>query len=143
METRNLRKFFWALLLVSCMLHCLVNFVPTSKTCNCYDNAIDCCWLLLCMIGPLVDTEDPYYTFLIELIQIVQLIFSPVIKTNSIQYLKQLITDHLSKFKELFLNANVLPKQHYLIHIPSTITMLGPSMVPGTYTLLIYCITTC
>ena len=33
--------------LVSCMLHCLVNFVPTSKTCNCYDNAIDCyyAWL--------------------------------------------------------------------------------------------------
>ena len=33
-----------------------------------------CYWLLLCMIGPLVDNENPYYTFLIELIQIVQLI---------------------------------------------------------------------
>ena len=50
----------------------------------------------------------------------------PVIKTNSVQYLKQLITDHLSKFKELFPNANVLPKQYYLIDIPSTITLLGP-----------------
>ena len=58
------------------------------------------------MIGPLVDFEDSYYTFLIELIQIVQFIFPPVIKTNGIQYLKQLITDHLSKFKELFPNAN-------------------------------------
>ena len=70
--------------------------------------------------------EDAYYQFLVELIQIVQLIFSPVIKIDSIHYLKQAIEDHLCTFGKLFPQYNITPKQHYLIHLPSTIQMLGP-----------------
>ncbi len=82
--------------------------------------------LLPFILGPLVDTSDDYYLFIVQLIQIVQLIFSPVIKLETINQLTVLIEQHLSKFKELFPNCNILPKQHYLLHIPSTIRMLGP-----------------
>ena len=61
-----------------------------------------------------------------ELIEIVQIIFSPVVKSDTIDQLRALIAEHLSKFKDLFPNINILPKQHYLIHIPTTIQMLGP-----------------
>ncbi|CAB4011337.1 Hypothetical predicted protein [Paramuricea clavata] len=94
--------------------------------------------LLPFIIGPLVDSEDPYYLFLVELIHIVQLVFSPVIKIGTIHYLKQIIDEHLSNFKKLFPNSNILPKHHYLVHIPSTIQQLGPmekfdvsSLLPG------------
>ncbi len=62
--------------------------------------------LFLCalpyILSPMIDTSDEHYTFLVELIQIVQLVFTPVIKLESIQFLKQLIEEHLAKFKELF-----------------------------------------
>ena len=82
--------------------------------------------LLPFIIGPLVSTEDQYYSFLMELIEIVQIIFSPVIKSDTIDQLRVLIAQHLSKFKDLFPNINILPKHHYLVHIPTTIQMLGP-----------------
>ena len=70
--------------------------------------------LLPFIIGPLVSTEDQYYSFLMELIEIVQIIFSPVIKSDTIDQLRVLIAQHLSKFKDLFPNINILPKHHYL-----------------------------
>lgn len=82
--------------------------------------------LLPFLISPLIDTDDQYYQFLLQLIQIVQLIFSPVIKLDTIKHLAELIEQHLSQFKELFPNCNITPKQHYLLHIPTSIQMLGP-----------------
>ena len=70
--------------------------------------------------------DDAYYQFLVELIHIVLLIFSLVIKRESIHYLKLAIEEHLTTFRKLFPQCNITPKQHYLIHTPSTIQMLGP-----------------
>ena len=58
--------------------------------------------LLPFILGPLVDMDDAYYQFLVELIHIVQLIFSPVIKKESIHYLKLAIEEHLTTFRKLF-----------------------------------------
>ena len=52
--------------------------------------------------------------------------FAPVIRLDSIQNLKKLIEEHLNKFKELFPGKNILPKQHYMLHIPAMIEHLGP-----------------
>ena len=82
--------------------------------------------LLPFFIAPFVDTNNEYYTFLMELIQIVQIIMSPVITIDTIQHLKQLIAEHLTKFTMLFPDKNILPKQHYLIHIPNMIKSVGP-----------------
>ena len=42
------------------------------------------------------------------------------------QDLKVLIENHLRKFKDLFTDKNLIPKQHYIIHIPEMIQLLGP-----------------
>ena len=82
--------------------------------------------LLPFFLAPMVDTNDSHFLFLIELIQMVQLIYSPVIKLDTLQCLKQMISEHLVKFSELFPDKNILPKQHYLIHIPEMIKSIGP-----------------
>ena len=64
--------------------------------------------------------------FLTELMQIVSIVFSPVITLESVQCLKQMISEHLLKFTELFPDNNILPKHHYMIHIPTMIKNLGP-----------------
>ena len=51
---------------------------------------------------------------------------TPVISIETAQMLKVLISRHCRKFKELFLLQNIIPKQHYLVHLPSTIEKYGP-----------------
>ena len=82
--------------------------------------------LLPFFINTFVGMDSQEYTFMTELIHIVQVIYSPVIRTKTIQDLKILIENHLKKFKELFPDKNVIPKQHYLIHTPEMIKLLGP-----------------
>lgn len=73
-----------------------------------------------------VDQTDKYYLFLIQLMRIVNLLFAPMIKSKSIELLKFLITDHLHEFTQLFPDVNIIPKQHYMIHLPTMILDLGP-----------------
>ena len=73
-----------------------------------------------------MDSQE--YTFVTELIHIVQVIYSPVISATTIQDLKVLIENHLRKFKELFPDKNIIPKQHYLIHMPEMIKLLRPTI---------------
>ena len=82
--------------------------------------------LLPFFISNHVDAEDEHFLFLIELSSIVNLLYAPIIKIESIQVLRQLIREHLHKFTTLFEDVNILPKQHYLIHLPTMITQLGP-----------------
>lgn len=82
--------------------------------------------LLPFFLSKLVDITDEYYCFMIQLLEITQIMFSPFLHLNTIQHSKQLIQEHLIEFKRLFPEKNILPKQHYLIHLPKMITMYGP-----------------
>ena len=57
-----------------------------------------------------------------------------MIKEETIEHLKQLISQHLLKFKELFPEKNITPKQHYLLHIPGMIRLLGPMTRSACFT---------
>lgn len=72
------------------------------------------------------DVNNPYIEFITELCEFVQIILAPVISIETVQMLKILISRHCRKFKELFPNHNIIPKQHYLLHLPSTIEKYGP-----------------
>lgn len=67
-----------------------------------------------------------YRQLIIELIEIVQIVFAPVISIATVSRLKLLIKNHLKHWKELFPDHSVTPKQHYMIHLPSQIKSLGP-----------------
>ena len=82
--------------------------------------------LLPFIMCSLVDDGDAYYVLLTQL-AIVQIVFSPVIYSiQTANLLKLLIAEHLSAFKQMFPDINIIPKQHYLIHIPKIIKQLGP-----------------
>ena len=82
--------------------------------------------LLPFILSSLIDEDDHYYELLKELIAIVQIIFSPVVSLDTVNLLKVLIAKHLSQFKDKFPDVNIIPKQHYMIHIPTMIQQLGP-----------------
>ncbi|XP_028418281.1 uncharacterized protein LOC114543534 [Dendronephthya gigantea] len=78
------------------------------------------------ILSSLVNEHDKFYHLVTELISIVQILFSPVISINTVNQLKDLIAEHLTRFKDCFPSTNIIPKQHYLIHMPSMIKQLGP-----------------
>ena len=82
--------------------------------------------LLPFMLCDLVEDDDEHYLLLKQLIEIVNIVFSPIISLETTNLLKLLIAEHLSKFKQLFPHVNITPKQHYLVHLPMMIKQLGP-----------------
>lgn len=71
------------------------------------------------------DFNNRYVAFLVKLCEITLILMSPIISYESVQMLKMIISDHLRKFTYLFPDKNIIPKQHYLIHLPSTIEKFG------------------
>lgn len=67
------------------------------------------------------DVDNEYVKFIIRLIEIVQIVLAPIISLQTIVRLKSMIEQHLYQFKQLFPESNVIPKQHYMLHIPSQI----------------------
>lgn len=65
-----------------------------------------------------IDSCNEYVHLLTELCEIVQIIMAPVISVDTIQMLKVLIPSHLRQFKHLFPDQNIMPKQHYMGHLP-------------------------
>ena len=84
--------------------------------------------VLLKILPFLIDTakDTEYYKIILELIEIVKILFAPVIGLQTINELKRLIEQHLKHMKSVFPDNNITPKQHYLIHAPSQIKLLGP-----------------
>ena len=73
------------------------------------------------MIGDLIPEHDPYWDNYLLLLTIVDYIFAPTLSKSSSAFLTVLINEHLSDFCELYPNCSIIPKQHYLIHIPDWI----------------------
>lgn len=84
--------------------------------------------LILLKILPFIlnDIDSEYVKFILKLIQIVQIILAPVISLGTVLRLRYMIEQHLHQFKELFSESSIIPKQHYMLHLPSQIISFGP-----------------
>lgn len=73
-----------------------------------------------------VDISDPVYTCFATLLEITSTLFSPAICKSTVALLDLQIGHYLQMFKKCFSEKNIIPKQHYLIHLPGSILQLGP-----------------
>ena len=69
---------------------------------------------------------NAYWRLLLLLLQIVNIVFSPVITEGMTICLKHLIIDHHRLFKELYPQQKLIPKHHFMIHYPRIIRKIGP-----------------
>lgn len=77
------------------------------------------------ILSNLCANNDRWYNSLItELIEICQIVFSPVISLPTINLLKLKIGTHLASFREYCPNVNIMAD--YMIHVPRMIKELGP-----------------
>ncbi|KAJ8043114.1 hypothetical protein HOLleu_10075 [Holothuria leucospilota] len=83
--------------------------------------------LLPLMISDIIqDFNDEVWQLILSLREIVDLVCSPCISCEQLQYLQDLITFYLQSRQKLFPEQNVKPKHHYLTHYPKLITQFGP-----------------
>ena len=73
------------------------------------------------MIGEHIPPTDEHWQNYLQLLQIVDLLFAPSISEDEVGYLSVLITEHHQKFISLYSNSMLLPKHHYMIHMPRLI----------------------
>ena len=71
------------------------------------------------LIGDLIDENDDYWENYLKLLRIMELIFAPVISDDKMDYLQVLIQDYMTNFVQLYPQRPLVPKMHYLIHMPT------------------------
>ena len=81
--------------------------------------------MLPLFLGGKVNCNDPHWNTFLSLLEIMGICFAHKVTFSSIINLKRLIKEHLTLFKSVYPDARILPKQHYLVHLPTQIMMFG------------------
>ena len=92
--------------------------------------------LLPLMIGADVPCHNQQWECFLQLMIIVDYVFAPVTSIEVIDYVKDLIETHHQSFKELYPSAPIIPKLHYMIHIPDWIERLVHNIIIMSCTLV-------
>ncbi len=71
--------------------------------------------LLPLAVGPKVPADDERWVNFILLMKIVGYLFSP---KDDAAYLQALISDHHEEFCRAYPEASVMPKMHFMVHMP-------------------------
>lgn len=87
-------------------------------------------WLLSCVLplilADFIDTNSERWKCLISLLEIMSVCLSHKISIPAVLYMKRAIKEHLGLFNKIYPQANIIPKQHYLVLLPSQTLKFGP-----------------
>ena len=74
--------------------------------------------ILPLIIGEYVPEDDVRWKLYLDLMNIVDLLLSPTTTDDHAAYLATLISDHHHDFCEIYSDASVIPKMHFMVHMP-------------------------
>ena len=77
--------------------------------------------ILPLVIGDLVPRGNAKWENFIAMMKIVDLLFAPTITEELLGYLSQIIEGHHHSFTTLYPGESVIPKMHFMIHMPRLI----------------------
>ena len=77
--------------------------------------------ILPLLIADHVPSDDDYWQLFLQLMKIVDHLFCPQVSEDEIGYLSVQINDHHTKFIRLYPNQSVIPKMHFVVHMPRLI----------------------
>ena len=77
--------------------------------------------LLPLLMGKFIPKEDTRWENYLVLLHITDYLLAPSIHPDEVAHLKALIEDHHSTFAKLYPEASVIPKMHYMVHMPRLI----------------------
>jgi len=74
------------------------------------------------ILGANVPETDEKWQLFLQMLEITDIIFSPVTSPNQSANLALLIEEHHLAFKRLYPNCSIIPKMHYVVHYPRVMT---------------------
>lgn len=83
--------------------------------------------LLPIMICDYIPEHNKYWTFLLQLCDLFELLCAPTWSLSDIEQFREMYQNHLICFTELFPSSSLIPKHHNLIHYPSMVLKNGPA----------------
>ena len=69
-------------------------------------------------IGHKVPNENPHWLHYLEILEIMDLLFSPIVRPETPGYLEVLLQQSLENFTTLYRDHNILPKMHFYYTCP-------------------------
>ena len=89
-------------------------------------------YIIGCILGDYVPEEDEHWLLVITLLQIMNIVFSPVLSISDTILLRLKIKAHHELFLKLFPNRWLTPKMHLMVHYPRLIRTIGPLILHWT-----------
>ncbi len=74
--------------------------------------------ILPIVIGDLVPERDPYWENYLIMMRIADLLFTNKLYEDGVGYMAHLIQVHHTNFKHLYPGASIIPKMHFMLHMP-------------------------
>lgn len=81
--------------------------------------------LLPVMIGHIIPEDNAHWLHFLEVLDILDLIFSPFVRPETPGYLEVLLEQNLQAFHNLYPDNSILPKMHFLVHMPTFLARFG------------------
>jgi hypothetical protein len=73
------------------------------------------------LIADLIPGENAHWILFLQLLEITQICFSPTISKDQVAFLQIMICDHHHEFRRLYVECSIIPKMHFMIHMPTMI----------------------
>ena len=74
--------------------------------------------ILPLVIGDYVPEDDEHWRLYLQMMDIVDILFAPSTSDDYAAYVATLISDHHHDFCRLYLHSSILPKMHFMVHMP-------------------------
>ena len=79
-------------------------------------------WLLArtlpVLVGDRIPDDDERWENFLRMMDIVDRLFSPKTSEDDATYVRWLISDHHNEFCRLYPTMSVIPKMHFMVHMP-------------------------
>ena len=77
--------------------------------------------MLPLLIGDLVPIDNPYWLLFLQMLSITDYVLAPRCTPAIAAHIRQLIEEHHCQFRILYPGRSMIPKMHYIVHIPNWI----------------------
>lgn len=75
-------------------------------------------WVLPLVIGEYVPENDEHWRLYLQMMDIFDILFAPYTSDDYVAYVATLISDHYHDFCKLYPYSSVIPKMHFMVHMP-------------------------
>ena len=76
------------------------------------------------LLGDVIGECDENWEHYLQLLSIMDYVFATSTSSDIAEYIRGMIEDYLQTWKELYPDRSIIPKMHYMVHLPTWMSRL-------------------